>query len=141
MGSRGELSPLVSVIIAAVLIVISVTLIMMFYHSAKAMGQHALEAPQVEVSASISGSTGITTINVYNAGTTQLTIGGVKVYGPGGSVLSCSWNGVGTTVVAGGSYGIVGQCSGVSPGSTYTIVIMLNSTSGSVAESLTVTAS
>ncbi|GAB6947759.1 hypothetical protein JCM16161A_18890 [Vulcanisaeta sp. JCM 16161] len=141
MRSRGELSPLVSVIIAAVLIVVGVALIMIFYHGAKAMGQHAINTPEVEVSGSISASTGVVTINIYNAGTTQLTVSGVKVYGPNGSTLSCSWSGVGATVVAGGSYGLVGQCSGVEPGVSYTVVVSLSGAGGSLVESLTLTAS
>ncbi|WP_054843853.1 hypothetical protein [Vulcanisaeta souniana] len=142
MPSRGELSPLVSVIIAAVLIVVGVTLIMLFYHGAKSMSQRALNAPEAEASGSISASTGVVTINIYNAGATQLAISGVKIYGSDGTVLNCSWNGIGTIVAAGGSYGIVGQCSGVGgAGDTYTIVVTLNGTSGSLAESLTVTAS
>lgn len=142
MPSRGELSPLVSVIIAAVLIVVGVALIMLLYHGAKSMSQRALNTPEVEVSGSMSASTGVVTINIYNAGATQLTISGVKVYGPNGSVLNCSWNGIGATVIAGGNYGFVGQCAGVEPGVTYTIVITLNGTSGSLAEPpLTITAS
>ena len=140
MRSRGELSPLVSVIIAAVLIVVGVALVMLFYHGAKAIGQHAISAPDVEVSGSISASTGVVTIDIYNAGTTQLTVSNVEVYGPGGSTLSCSWNGVGSTVAAGGSLGIVGQCSGVSSGTTYTIVVTLSSQGGSVVKEITVTA-
>lgn len=132
---------MVSVIIAAVLIVVGVALVMIFYHGAKAMGQHALSAPNVEVSGSMSASTGVVTINIYNAGTTQLTISGVKVYGPSGSILDCSWSGVGAVVAAGGSYGVVGQCTGVEAGVTYTVVITLNGTGGSLAESLTITAS
>ncbi len=135
------MSPLVSVIIAAVLIVVGVALVMIFYHGAKAVGQHAINTPEVEVSGSMSASTGVVTINIYNAGTTQLTISGVKVYGPNGSVLTCSWSGIGATVAAGSSYGIVGQCGGVESGVAYTIIVTLNGTSGSLAESLTVTAS
>ncbi len=90
----------------------------------------------------MSASTGVVTINIYNAGTTQLTISGVKVYGPNGSILDCSWSGVGAVVAAGGSYGgVVGQCTGVEAGVTYTVVITLNGTGGSLAESLTITAS
>ncbi|WP_243676238.1 hypothetical protein [Vulcanisaeta distributa] len=46
------------------------------------MSQRALNTPEVEVSGSMSASTGVVTINIYNAGATQLTISGVKVYGP-----------------------------------------------------------
>ena len=89
----------------------------------------------------MSGSTGVVTVNVHNAGTMPVTIGGIRVYGSGGSQLSCSWNNVGVSVPAGGSYGVVGQCSGLVSGDVYTVLVTLNSTNGSFVESTTATAS
>ena len=43
-------------------------------------------------------------------------------------------------MAAGGGLGIVGQCSGVSSGTTYTIVVTLSSQGGSVVKEITVTA-
>ncbi|MDT7970467.1 MAG: hypothetical protein RQ842_07855, partial [Vulcanisaeta sp.] len=74
LGSRGELSPLVSVIIAVVLIVVGISLVMLFYHRAKTLVSNAASAPQIDVSASISGSTGVVTVDIYNAGTEPIYV-------------------------------------------------------------------
>lgn len=141
LGSKGELTPLVSVVIAAVLIVIGVALITLFYHSANRFITNAVNKPQVEVSASISGSTGVATVNVYNAGTEPIYISNIEIYGPSGSQVPCTWSGVGVEVPAGGSYGIVGRCGGVSSGVVYTVLVTINVTGGSYVESLSITSS
>ena len=141
LGSRGELSPLVSVIIAVVLIVVGISLVMLFYHRAKTLVSNAASTPQIDVSASISGSTGVVTVDIYNAGTEPIYVSSIEVYGPNGSEVPCTWSGVGAEVTAGGSYGVVGKCSGVSSGVVYTVLVTLNVTSGSYVESLSVTSS
>ncbi len=42
---------------------------------------------------------------------------------------------------AGGSYGIVGRCGGVSSGVVYTVLVTINVTGGSYVESLSITSS
>ncbi|MCG2869943.1 MAG: hypothetical protein L7H10_04225, partial [Vulcanisaeta sp.] len=59
----------------------------------------------------------------------------------GGSQVPCTWSGVGVEVPAGGSYGIVGRCGGVSSGVVYTVLVTINVTGGSYVESISITSS
>jgi hypothetical protein len=111
------------VIIAAVILVLGIVLIYMFYGGARTSVSSALGKPQLSVSVEINAGTGLVTVNVYNAGPVSVNLTGMSIYGTGGSSVSCTKPTPTISIPSGTGYGLTNTCTGLVSGREYVVVL------------------